>query len=128
MSPREPYGHREFENQELSSGRLHDAFTLSMYQRRSLPVPDTLPLVVLREKKSGTWIIVNSGASVGSPFQAGAGASVTSPHSVLLPVEEGLPRFVCWGELQLLCAFLQVDFQLAPVNQTLMEVPDSVGL
>lgn len=52
MSPREPYSHREFENQELSSGRSHDAFTLSMYQRRSLPVPDTLPLFVLQEKRN----------------------------------------------------------------------------
>lgn len=89
-----------------------------MYQRRSLPVPDTFPLLVLQGNRDHGK----------DPVQAGAGGSVMSPQSALLPVEEGLPRLVCWGELQLLCAFLQVDFQLAPVNQALMEVPDSVGL
>lgn len=86
------------------------------------------PFLYLSCRKCETWIIVNSGASVGNPFQDGAGTSVISPQSALLPVGEGLPRIVCWGELQLLCAFLQVDFQLAPVNQALMEVPDSIGL
>lgn len=66
--------------------------------------------------------------TVENPFQAEAGTTAISPQSALLPVEEDLPRIVCWSKLQLLCTFLQVDFKLATMNQTLMVITDSVRL
>lgn len=63
-----------------------------------------------------------------NPFQAQDGTTVISPQSAVLPVEEGPPRIVSWSELQLLCTFWQVDFQLATMIQTLMEITDSVRL
>lgn len=73
----------------------------------------------IEKKKTGKRIIINT-------FQAQSGSALSSPQSALLPVQESVSGLSRWGELQLLCTFGQVDFQLAPVNQALVEVTDSI--
>lgn len=97
-----------------------------MYQRRSLPVPDTLPLLVLWKNRETDDRKQQRQRK--THFRAQVGAAGISPQSARLPVDEGRPGIIGWGELQLLCVFWQVDFQLATVSQALVKITDGVRL